>query len=256
MSKRLGIMQPYFFPYIGYFQAIHACDTFLLYEHVTFRKKSWLTRNRLLELNRGPVYIQIPVKDQSSYTDISEIKIDGNLWRKRIRLFIEHNYRKSPYFEETHGFVCSMLELPAESLHEFNSATIAAICTYLGIKSEIISDNARFLDLEESLKSSKINSEDDMITVEGKMLPVKTARIIRICRAETAEVYINPSGGTSLYSPEIFKDYGIDLRFMNTKDYQYNQGSEEFYKHLSILDVLYALGKSNTQQLLTQYELV
>jgi hypothetical protein len=102
---KLAIMQPYFFPYLGYFQLISTVDKFILYEHVQYIKKGWINRNRIIELNKGDIYIRVPIKKKETNPYICEAEIDNStLWGKKIINLLFYNYKKSPFFEEIYPF--------------------------------------------------------------------------------------------------------------------------------------------------------
>ena len=100
-DMKLAIMQPYFFPYIGFFQLMDAADKIILYDHVHFIKNGWIKRNRILEKNKGDVWIRVPVSDASSNKKIYEIEMDAkSCWQKKIVNLLEHNYKNAPYYHE------------------------------------------------------------------------------------------------------------------------------------------------------------
>jgi len=137
----LGIMQAYFFPYFGYFQLIHAADVFRLYEHVSFRKRSWMTRNYITNKGTGkPIFIKLPIRNSSSYKAINDILVDNSSdWQAVILNLLYYNYKKAPYFEKTFTMVEDLLRSPVAKLHDFNTQSIRTICEVLDIETEIIS---------------------------------------------------------------------------------------------------------------------
>lgn len=251
---KLAIMQPYFFPYIGYFQLIHSVDKFIIYQHVSFRKKSWITRNRLLDKSIGmPFLFNIPVRQQSSNLLIREVEISGNSkeWNRKFLKILQQNYAKATHFKEIQFLLKKVLEnLETNYLHEFNSKFIIAICEYLEIDTVIQYENEEFLMLEKELDYNYTDS-DTLVTVKKK-----TQRIIDMCRYEQSSHYINPNGGRQLYHKQLFKAHGIQLNFIETLDYKYNQFGFDFVPHLSILDVLMHIGKERTQELIKEYTLI
>ncbi len=256
MSNKLAVMQAYFFPYIGYFQLINAVDYFVIYENVNFRKGSWMTRNRLLELNKGEFYFKVPVLSASSFKKTSEIKLDNSTdWRGGIKRFLELNYKQRPFYEQVHAQICGIIDTPSDSLHTYNALTIAAICEMLSIKTAISWDNTKYLALEEKLKDNiadKITEPDK----SPETIPVKAARILALCRDYNSDIYINAIGGKQFYPVDTFKSYNVIICFLRTKEFTYPQGRPDFCEHLSIIDVLYSLGTEGTKILLSQYDLV
>lgn len=239
----IGVMQAYFFPYIGYFQLINACDKFVLYEHVTFRKKSWITRNRILERGRNePVYINVPVKKQSSFKDIGQIEIDNSTnWRKKVLSLLFFNYKKAPYYKEVFPWVDEILGFQCNYLHEYNSKIIVELSKRLGIKTEIISTNTTIL-LEQRIKESNVNRDE-----------IKSERIIELMKYYKGSKYLNPIGGKELYCREYFKNRGFELSFIEPEKTNYKQFDIDHVAYLSILDVLFHNGFKRTYEIIQKY---
>lgn len=226
-------MQPYFFPYIGYFQLINAVDTFVLYDDVTYIKGGWINRNRIYE--RGAAsYWGLPLKNASSNRLIKDIEY----WRDWQRLVktIQQNYGKTPFADAVWNLI--LLEVAGAqkltTISELNEYAIWKICQYLGITTTII----RSSDLPK-LKEGRVE------------------RLCDICEQTGAKTYINAIGGQILYNKEQFKKEGIDLLFLKTNEIKYFQFHEDiFVPNLSILDVLMFNSKSEIRQMLNNYELV
>ena len=252
----IAIMQPYFMPYIGYFQAINAVDKYILYGNVNFEKKSWVNRNRLMQRNGAIEPMIVPLKKKSSNSLIKEMAIDYSTdWQRRLLRSIQTNYGKAPYFEETFSLLTSILSKQYETLMELNTESIKAFARHLGITTEIETDNSRFDDMEEKLRKS----DDAYVEFPymHKTRPVrKVARVIEMCKRERSNHYINAIGGTAMYSKEEFAQYGIQLEFIRTNPIEYDQFNNKFEPYLSIIDVLMHNGKNKTKQMLEEYELV
>lgn len=241
----IAIMQAYFFPYIGYFQLINSVDTFMIYEHVTFRKKSWITRNRILDKGKvAPIFIRIPIIKQSSNKLISEVKIDNKAeWRKTIKNLLYYNYKKSPFFDEIYNELIGMIDIKAENLHNYNSQIVEKICTLLNIGTKIIYNNSTCLELEKNLLENPKNE-------------IKTQRIVELCRQQKVKHYINPIGGIDLYSKKKFNANDLKLSFINTLPFTYDQFGLDHQPYLSIIDVLMHQGIEGTKELVQKYELI
>jgi len=241
----IAIMQAYFFPYIGYFQLINSVDTFLIYEHVTFRKKSWITRNRILDKGKvAPIFIKVPVLKQSSNKLISEVKIDNKTdWRKKIKNLLFYNYKKSPFFDEIYTDLLCIIDINAEDLHTYNSLIVQKICVLLDIDTKIIYDNSACLELESNLLKNNIND-------------IKTQRIVELCRQQKVKHYVNPIGGVDLYCKKEFNKNDLKLSFVNTLPFSYNQFGLDHQPYLSIIDVLMHKGIKGTKEIIKKYELV
>lgn len=245
---KLAIMQPYFFPYIGYFQAIKAVDKYILYENLDFIKEGWMSRNRILIKNQAPNYFSLVMQGSSSNKKIKDIKLNNSFnWRKKLINKVYLNYKGSPYFDESFSLIEECININQDFLHNYNSLIIKKICSYLEIDTQIQFDNSEYLQLEEKLHKLDLNNIE---------LNIKTMRVFEICKIEKADIFINAIGGIELYSKSIFLNHDIKLFFIKTSDFEYNQLSNQFHPNLSIIDVLLNCGKEGTKTLLNKYELI
>lgn len=252
---KLAIMQPYFMPYIGYFQAIKAVDKYILYSNLTFIKDGWMNRNRI-QLRDGKVLtITVPLLHKSSNTMIYDVQVDNSKpWQKKLLKTLLLNYKPAAYFDEIYPLLEAILSKKYDTLTELNAKTIKAIAAYLDIETEIEVDNSRFLDMEKLLD---IVEDDYSVMPFLKTHPVrKVARVLEMCRREDCHDFINAIGGRALYSKDEFRLYGIDLHFVKTHDFTYPQLVDGFESNLSIIDVLMHNGKEGTKRLLNEYTLV
>jgi len=246
-TPKLGIMQSYFFPYIGYFQLIDSVDIFVLYEHVNFQKRSWITRNRILDKGNGkPKYINLTISKKDNTKTIGETKLmtDTN-WKEKIDKLIYYNYKKAPYFDALYPLIQSCIYTEHNSLHQYNSEILKKISTALDIQTKIVTENPYALKIEEELSNSS-----DLVS------ECKSERIYKICKHYQSDQYINPIGGVDLYCKNEFQSNGIKLSFINTKPYNYDQFNHESISHLSIIDVLMHNGIEKTKQIITNYNLI
>lgn len=251
---KLAAMQPYFFPYIGYFQLIKDVDVFILYDRVSYSTGGWFNRNRLLRVNAEPFYIIVPVQNCSVQTLTRDVYLDNkHLWRKQMLKWIENNYRRATYFQEIFPLVEKALSGSEERLSDLNYATLHMVCDFLEISTPIVQEHSGFEQIEHELGSA-FSDQDTTSTDTG--VDKKTLRIFKICQLFNTKDYINAIGGQALYSQKVFAEHGIDLKFIQTRPYQYTQRASRFFPHLSIIDVLMNCGKEGTQQLLQQYDLV
>lgn len=249
----LGIMQPYFFPYIGYFQLIHAVDTFILYGNLPFQKRTWMSRNRILIKGQSEQFIFVPLIGKSNSSLISETEINlSRSWRLKMLQTLFHNYTGSDYFEETFSALQPLILSDCQNLHDYNAAIIKGLCKVLRIQTLIRDDNTPYIPLEDSLKAEYGANKESTDVDEVQR---KTQRIIRLCKQEQAQSYINLSGGVNLYSKDVFEKHAIRLSFIRRKDFSYGQFSKTFVPDLSIIDVLMHNGFLKTRELLDNYEL-
>lgn len=254
---KLAIMQPYFMPYIGYFQAISAVDKYILYSNLNFIKEAWMNRNRLL-MKDGRVYqFTVPLLHKSSNQMIRDVRIDNSKpWAKNLLLTIASNYNKAPFFAETYHLVEGLLNERYDFLYELNAACVKGIAEHLGIRTEIESDNSRFLEMEEDLSTIDSLGYERFPYMEKTSPIKKTARVIEMCRREGAQTFINAIGGQALYDKNELAEYGIDLKFVKTDEISYPQHHGFQEGNLSILDVLMFNGVDGTKELLKKHSLV
>ena len=227
-------MQPYFFPYLGYFQLIEKVDKFVLYGNVTFRKKSFITRNSLVDNANRQEDIRVFVQKASSNSLIIDIKLVDSDWKQRLTRQVRNIYANAPYFSECYPLLEALILNPAVDLHTYNSETIAGICDLLHIKTSIIIENNRLAEIENSLDS---NLE----------LPVSTQRVIKLCEFYDAQTYCNPEGGVELYSKCMFAKHNVGLSFFKAglDDIHAIRGE---HKYTSIIDVLMHCGLAQTRE--------
>lgn len=213
---KIGIMQPYFFPYMGYWQLLNEVDKYVIFDDVNFINRGWINRNRIL-VEGVPKYFNISMVGASQNKKINEIQIDLNpkLVTKKMRT-IEYAYKKAPYFEQVFPMVESILRFANNNLAVYIENSIYTICDYLNINTEIII-------------SSSLNKNNEL---KGK------EKILNICNILGATEYYNAFGGRKLYSYEEFKKKGIKLKFLKSDNIIYKQLDNKFQADLSIIDII------------------
>mgnify|MGYP006081803975 CR=1 FL=1 len=226
-------MQPYFFPYIGYFQLINAVDIFVVYDNLQYTKRGWINRNKILHSNEKTDYITIPIKKDSSALNINEryISKDWNIEKNKIKNKLKSSYSKAGFFLEAYQIIQECLDLQNHNLFDFIFESLKKINSHLKIKTHII-------------KSSQISIDHSLRSVE---------KVIAICDFLNAEIYINSIGGRELYSREYFKSRNIDLKFLKTDTIKYNQNTKNFHESLSIIDVMMHNSVPEITKLLNSY---
>jgi hypothetical protein len=255
-SFRLAVMQAYFFPYIGYFQLIHAVDRLILYPHVHYIKRGWMNRNRILIKNSGPQYIHVPLSKKTVKGNIDQVRIDGEdgFWKRKLLKIIRFNYSGSDYYDEIYPFLENAISPEIPSLHGFNVHLIKQIAGHLGLKAEISDGLNRTDEVEQRLNSGSKQMVCGSF-LEGEP-DRKTRRVIEICLLENAGTYINPIGGLELYKRDVFSMNGIRLFFLKKGEMSYRQFDNDFYPDLSIIDVLMHVGRSGAKRFLEDYRLI
>jgi hypothetical protein len=254
---KLAVMQPYFFPYLGYFQGINAVDKYILYEHFNYPIEGWMNRNRLLMKFNQPFFFNALIKDKSPFKKIHQIELlEDNQWKKKILKALFFNYKGSAYFDEIYSLIEKIVFFESKFLYDYNANGIKSISKFLEIKTQISSENNNYVQLENELYNLVSDNPFFKPLINLNILEKKVARIITICKMEKINTYINAIGGRDLYNKNIFKEYGIDLFFIETNQYSYKQFSNEFISHLSIIDVLMHNGKEGTKKLIENYNLI
>ena len=231
---KVAIMQPYFLPYVGYFQLINAVDKFVIYDDVNFIKKGWINRNNILVNGQSHLF-SITLKDVSQNKQINKISIDSQSeWNKNLMKTIAFSYKKAPFFAEVFPLIEDILQQDQKNLAQFITYSLQQICSYLNIGTTIIT-------------ASSIE-KDNVLKGQDK--------IIEICKKNHATDYINAIGGKELYDAAAFSEHGIRLHFIQSKKIEYTQFAGEFVPWLSMLDVLMFNAPETIDGFLNQYELI
>jgi len=257
-QKSLAIMQPYFLPYIGYFQLINEVDKYILYSNLTFIKDGWMNRNQILLKNGGVSKISVPLVRKSSNSLINEIRIDNSqAWKRKMINTFFLNYKGSEYFDEFFPFLENLLNEKFEYLSELNSHLIVNISEFIGIETKIECNNfEKYIEQEEKLLNVEEDDYSHFQYLKKTRPNTKVARVLEMSKNENASVFVNAIGGQQLYSKKEFLNYGIDLYFIKTLDFEYKQFSQPFTSNLSIVDVLMHNGKNETLNLIKKYQLI
>jgi len=230
---KLGIMQPYFLPYIGYFQLMNAVDKYVLYDNIQYTKKGWINRNRILQ-NGKDLMITIPLEKDSDYLDIKDRQVSGNFDKKKLLNQIRESYRKSPHFDTVMPLIEGIINCEESNLFLYIFNSIKEIRNYLDIKTEIVISSG--LEIDHSLKGQY--------------------KVIAVCKAFCTTDYYNAIGGQELYNVEDFKKENINLQFVSTNPIEYKQFNNEFIPWLSILDVMMFNPVDEIKRMLDEYTLI
>jgi hypothetical protein len=234
-KKRIAIMQPYVFPYIGYFHLIHASSLFVFYDDVNYIKQGWINRNRILNQDEALIFT-IPVSKASPNKQINQVSPVFNArWESKFYKQLVQNYGKAPYFKDAVEPVMSVFTKKYDDIAGLAIATIVSILSYL--------------DLEFNFTRSSV------CCPETKDLD-KADRLINIIKRLGYSNYVNPSGGKKLYSKDYFFNEGINLSFVESHPIEYGQYQNVFVPWLSIIDVIMFCDKRRTIDFMTLYSLV
>jgi hypothetical protein len=214
---KIGVMQPYIFPYIGYFQLINSVDCFVIYDNIQYTKKGWINRNRILS-NGKDEYFTLPLLKDSDYLSVMDRYLSADWQKEKNKLLnkIKENYRKAPYFSDVFELIDGCLSYKSTNLFDFIFNALNRTLDYLSVNTKIVVSSS--LPIDHSLKAEE--------------------KVIAICKALHATTYINPIGGTELYSKEHFLKECIHLKFIKADNIQYKQFNNDFIPFLSIIDVM------------------
>ncbi|MEQ8414716.1 MAG: WbqC family protein [Imperialibacter sp.] len=233
---KVAIMQPYFLPYVGYFQLINAVDKFVIYDNIEFTKKGWINRNRFL-VNGGDEFFTLPLKKDSDYLQVKERLLADSFESDRAKILrkIKEAYRKAPFADKTYPILEDIFNYQSKNLFDYILNSVRIVCNQFGIQTEIVISSS--IDINHQLRSE--------------------SKVIEICKKIGASAYINPIGGVELYSSSKFALDGIELSFLKASPFEYSQFQNAFVPWLSILDVMMFVSVDEiVDRLINNYTLV
>lgn len=232
---RLGIMQPYFFPYLGYFSLIKHTDKWIVFDTVQFIRHGWIERNRVLKPSEGWQYIAVPLRKASRETLIMNVEIRTEEdWKEKITRQL-HHYRKAPYFEVVINFLNDVIDGRTNSIVQLNLRLLSKTCEYLQIPFDAV-------------VFSEMNLSIDKVEHPGQWA-------LNICKSVGATTYVNSCSGFEIFKKEEFDLANIDLKFMKSNLTEYPQQRNSFEAGLSIIDVMMFNDVKTINEMLDNYEL-
>lgn len=232
--KRVAIMQPYFFPYLGYFQLIACVDMFIVYDNIKYTKKGWINRNRLLQNGKDATF-SLPLKGGSDCLDVCQREVAADFNQGKLLNQFKGAYCGAPYFTQTFPLLEQIVWCNEANLFDFLHHSLLKLCEHLGITTKI-------------KKSSDIAVDRNLRNQD---------RVLALCEAVGASSYVNAIGGVDLYSKALFQEKGIELKFIRSKPFEYAQFGDEFVPCLSIIDVMMFNSLDTIQSCVTtNYELI
>jgi hypothetical protein len=230
-------MQPYLFPYIGYYQLISAVDEFVNYDDVAFIQQGWINRNRI-KINGEARYFTVPLAAASSFRSIRETMVATlpyEAFRRKFFATINTVYGKAPFYRETLNLLEGVFVPQPASIGDLAWQSVSAVCSYLRLETRLVPTATTF----------------------GNSHLKKADRLIDICRRENADIYINAIGGAELYSRDEFAKAGIALWFLRSGPVEYSQSDRRaFIPNLSIIDVLMFNSHEQVRLMLRNFNLV
>lgn len=228
---KLAVMQPYLFPYLGYFQLIRAVDAFVVYDDVNYIKGGWINRNYILAHGERQL-ITLPLQGASPNLLINQVQVGGR--QNKLLDTIRHNYAKAPNFAEVYPLIEDILTQQERNLAVFLDRQLRLVCAYL--------------DLQPTWHISSTLGKDNTLRGQDKVLA--------ICEELGATHYVNVPGGKALYDSKAFAENGQKLSFIQPKPVSYRQFGKNFVPNLSIIDVMMFNDRVQSAALLEKFDLV
>ena len=222
---KIAIMQPYIFPYIGYYSLVKSVDHFVFFDDVNYISKGWINRNKI-RVNQKEYLFTVPINKASQNTIIKDVEIshtEYTKWYKKFYKTLKHNYNKDPYFKSLEDVVVSVFEEDNTYMRDVCIKSVETLSNQMGF-------------------GTKFSKSSDF-HIEGK----GQEKIVNICKHLGATTYVNAIGGTSLYDTEYFKSNNISLKFLESKNP---------HEYLSVLDLLPKMGLEVLSKECDQYSII
>lgn len=229
----LGIMQPYFLPYIGYWQLLAAVDRFVVYDNIKYTKKGWINRNRFLRNGTGR-FFTVPLKKGSDFLNIADRALADDFNPDTILKPLREAYRKAPFFCEAFPIIETIVAAPPRNLFDYVYNSVQVMMAYLDIRTPLIVSST--IPIDHHLKADR--------------------KVLAIGGAVGATKYINSIGGRDLYSVAAFAEHGIELKFLQPRPVLYRQLGEPFVPSLSVVDVMMFNSQEAVHAMLGEYDLL
>lgn len=226
-------MQPYFLPYIGYWQLLAAVDRFVVYDNIQYAKKGWINRNRFLR-NGADAFFTVPLKKGSDFLNIADRMIAADFDPKTILNPLAAAYRKAPFFGAVFPIVETIVTAAPRNLFDYLHHSLVVIAAHLDIRTPIVVSST--VPIDHGLTSER--------------------KVLAICGALGATRYVNAIGGRELYSAAAFAAQGIDLKFVQSRPIVYPQYDQPFVPGLSIVDVMMFNSRDAVRAMLGECDLV
>lgn len=234
---KIGIMQPYFFPYIGYFSLIKYSDQFIFFDTPQYMHHAWVNRNRVLKSDTTPTYISVPLEKAPQTSAIKDMIIRDEAWQEKIYAQLVCYKKKAPYYKDTMEFLHSIMDKDfGRSLSTLNIDTTKAVCQYLGV------DRDFYTFSEMDLKIDEVKAPDEWA--------------LNISKAIGADIYVNPPGGMSFFDRSKYEAANIELQFLKSNLKPYVQRIGRFEPGLSIIDIMMFNDKQAILDMMDDFEIV
>ena len=250
--ESIAVMQPYFLPYLGYFQLLHAADRLILYPHLQYVHQSFMSRNRYPLNDTEHPYFGPNIAKKTRKGLISEVKVnDEQPWRDKMLARICNNYRRAPLYRQVEPIISEIVLHPSPFLAEINMHGVLQICRYLGLERKLDLNVDQYLDLEKTLRHEHQNKTDQCDEPDQKH-----KRVIKLCKHNKVSKFINPIGGKAIYDRQLLAREGVEISFIRSVLPAYPQRhTKTFVPAMSIIDILFNCEKEYVLELLSQYEI-
>ncbi|MEG0431523.1 MAG: WbqC family protein [Anaerovoracaceae bacterium] len=233
---RVALMQPYFFPYLGYYQLINSVDEFVIFDNAQYVRRSWMNRNKILNEQKESSFITVPISKSPRKTKIKDVIIDHHTnWQEKIshQLFY---YKNAPYYHDVLDFLNECFLDNSGNLSDFNTSLLRKTCALFSIDTNITILSQRFPTID------RADAADEW----G----------IAVSQSLDATEYINAIGGKEFYSEQKYTDHGLKLKFINPILTPYEQYKNQFIPGLSIIDVMMFNDKNIIKDMVETQELI
>ena len=208
-------MQPYFFPYIGYFQLMAAVDLFIVYDNIKYTKKGWINRNRMLQSGKD-VMFSLPLGNDSDARDVCERALAADFDRAKLLNRLRGAYSRAPNFAAVFAMVERAVRHPDTNLFAYLHHALRQCCEHLGLTTPLRVSST--VPIDHGLKNQD--------------------KVIALAKAVGATTYVNAIGGLDLYDRAAFRGQGLELQFIRSRPFEYPQFGDPFVPWLSIIDVM------------------
>ena len=226
-------MQPYLFPYIGYFQLLASVDEFVVYDNIQYTKKGWINRNRFLR-DGHDVYFTLPLKKASDYLDIVERQLADDFDPDQLLRTWSAAYRRAPHVGDVMPVLERIVRAPMTNLFEYLQNSIAEMAAFLEIRTPLLVSST--VPIDHALRAEQ--------------------KVLALCRTLGADRYLNPIGGVALYSAATFAAESVRLEFLRPRPREYAQLEHPFVPNLSIVDVLMFNARATVREMLSEADVI
>lgn len=226
----IGILQPGYLPWLGFFEQMYRSDVFVLYDDVQYDKEGWRNRNRIKTAN-GVQWLTVPVLMKfSDHPLITDIRINNEVnWRKKHLASIRQNYGKAPFFRDYEGLFEEALSKGWNLLIDLDVYFVTKLAECLGMREKRI------------LRSSDL-------PVKGERIE----RLIHLCKHFGADTFYEGAAGRNYIDEEAFLKEGVRVEFQDYEHPIYSQLHGGFISHLSVIDLLFNHGRESLSILTSQ----